>query len=440
MNPVYQDIPIGQKMSPELSAMMSMAESQKAQPCDLVYYGMNSLMKQECPTQFNNRTSISFQSLTLPSNGNSLQIPNISILDCAAIRMTLPDITAGQNISLNRSWGYSLLQRIDYKIGSGTTYSVSGKQHFFNLVQRCETLDKIEELMELGGAAVVSTAGGVTGIEATCVLSLPFLRVRELFGRKPLDLSMLSSPIQITLYLNPISSIAGGTDAGSYASSGLSSGQLLVRLGDFVEPDASLAGELRNNPNSSYEHLINFGQDQSFPITNSSTNSASPTTVTLTGFRAGSLLSIMVFLLASDRDNPGGNGSKNPFDTTQMRNLTLTYNGQVIYQSFGRSADVFGCLMDMKPSFAPNLRITGTTTPFTTASVKSYYYEIPISQMSSQFLDKAGVEISGIFIGQNVLTLSFTTPTSITGTLYATYFYKSAINITAGGARSDLLF
>ena len=78
--------------------------------CDMVYYNQDVSLRPKCPVIKNSRFVQNFASLNLPSS-NTLQIPNLSIVEMIAYRLVLPQVPV--NVCLPRGWGYLLLNRLN---------------------------------------------------------------------------------------------------------------------------------------------------------------------------------------------------------------------------------------------------------------------------------------------------------------------------------------
>ncbi len=88
-------------------------------------YNQDVSLKPKCPVVKNSRFVQNFSSLNLPSS-NTLQIPNLSIVELIGYRLVLPQVP--NNVCLPRGWGYLLLNRLDVRIGSSTVLTFNKHQ------------------------------------------------------------------------------------------------------------------------------------------------------------------------------------------------------------------------------------------------------------------------------------------------------------------------
>jgi hypothetical protein len=488
------DGPIGQRSA--------VAQLHQGVDCHTVYYDESNATKEVCDLQFNNRFKQGFTSFSLPGSA-LLQIPNVSILDTVYAHLVLNElntITASSNaaVALPRGWGWQLIDRIDYRIGSSTTYTLNGINHFMNAMKECETVEKRNELMDLGGktALVLNAGPAVTAQtsfdpqslnEAYIPLSLPISRIRTLMAQLPLDLSLLSTPVQITVYFLSLSSVVFGNDSANWINASIGGGgnggsqlastsSFKLRQGDFVYSDESMSSRIKNDPQAVYDHLITFNQPFQIPfaavlspvLSGSSLSPQSTVQITLTSFRFGTLKSITLAAIRNadltgswptftNSTNWINQKMINRLNFIDIRDITLTYNGQIIYIADGDEAKCYQTQLDIGPSYF-NTAIYGL--PQSTQAItlidagpgsKCYLYEIPISQFST-YWEAAHLQ-SGIEIGQNTVQLSFTVMKSSPAqtyeapmvanepcTLFANYNYNSGIKIENQGTRSDLIF
>jgi hypothetical protein len=402
--------------------------------CDMIYYNQDVSLRPKCPVVKNSRFVQNFASLNLPSS-NTLQIPNLSIVDLIAYRLVLPQVPA--NVCLPRGWGYLLLNRLDVRIGSSTVLTFSKHQMLVDALSKCDTKEKQDYLLTLGGDEISAATSGT--IEANCYLNAIISKIRQASAKLPLDLNLLNQPCQMTLYFDAVSTIAGGSAASTYGAA-MSDASFHVVQMDFKNNMDSLKNEMILDPMASYNHFFNYRQDLAQQFTGS-TNANQPVNLTLTGFRYGTLTSIGFVVVQNTSLNPVvASDPKNPFALERVSNIQLVFNGQVIARSNGWSHElVMLAERQLPPAVAySKLSWDAVNSKFKSDPVNAYWYKIDFSQFSPEISE--GHILSGINVSTNVFNLSFNTTTNNAYTIYLAYEFNSAIMISRGGAECDFVY
>jgi hypothetical protein len=234
---------------------------------------------------------------------------------------------------------------------------------------------------------------------------------------------------------------------------------------------------IKSDSKAVYDHIINFRQPFSIPfnavLSQTFANPSQPATnvnLTLTAFRFGTLKSITIAAIRNSNLTgvwnvaPVNNATlqaqnaKNRIDFMDLRDIVLTYNGQIIYLAPGDSDKIYQTQLDVDSSqYSPTRWFdSGSNSQVSTLGVLGgdHIYEIPISQYSANW--NQGHLMSGIEIGQNVVNIQFTCMQGSTTTVgsaldyplqagepctfYAIYNYNSGIKVEHLGAQSDLVF
>jgi len=399
--------------------------------CDHIYYDDRSVAyKQECDTIANVRFTQSFPSLTLPGSV-TLQIPNMSIVDVITGQM---GINFPTNVCAPRGWGYQLIDRIDYRIGGATTYSISGEQHALSVLEKCETLNKRDQLWRLGGDAVVAAGQQYAYI----FIDVPVSRIQALAPKLPFDSKMLTQPIQIIVYFKNGSQVFGGTGT---IPTALSEGNFVIRQIDFKESGNSMAEDLKGESMLSYVHPFLYQQTQLVIPNLTTAQNPNFITVPLQGFRYGNLVSLTFWAVLNSNLSPAATNAVNPLVTLRLNDINLAFNGVILYNSVRDSHSLINLSNNLAPNYFETVSLAGTTSAnFVMTAYNSYFYTIDMSQYSAKM--KEGVIQSGLEVGSNVLTLKFSTPDSSAATfsLYVAFNYTSGIKVMQGGSQIDYVF
>jgi len=159
-----------------------------------------------------------------------------------------------------------------------------------------------------------------------------------------------------------------------------------------------------------------------------STTASAPVNVNLTGFRAGEVRNILLWLTNSA--DTTANGSHY---WEQMKDIQLTYNGEIFFKTASSASQIWNLVCDTKE---PGANIeqqdgSGGFEPFL-----STYVDIPFAQVNVPY-DKEVKLLGGKPILNAVVNLSFTTPSVLSGdswTLHAVYLYNSSLLCSRGSS------
>lgn len=433
MSSSYQNLGDMQSMAQQnRMASAGLRDAAMLRHCDQIYYDKSSVAyKNECDVIANTRYSQSAPNLNFPGS-NTLSIPNMSILDIIAFKVK---VTFPTNVCAPRGWGYCLVDRIDYRIGSSYVLTVNGEQHAFGVLNKQENLEKRDQVLKLGGDEI---RAAVSNSEAEIFIDIPISRIAYDTHKLPFDTKMLNMPIQIVVYWKSPSSVFAGTGTLPTAAT---SAEFVIRQIDFKDPMHSMAEDLKLDPMASYVHPFLYQQTQ-VPIPFTTSTTVSGVVASLTGFRYGNLEAIGLFpVLNSNYQPQGANAALNPYDTLRMQDIKLLFNGLVLYNTPDRTHDLLNLPNNLSVNYFWNSRLSGTTSAnFASVPINSYYYIIDLSQASG--FRKEGSIQSGLEVGPNTLQLTFTTPESnaASATLYVVYYYTAGIKVMYGGNQVDYIF
>ncbi|NBO22763.1 hypothetical protein EBU94_05415 [bacterium] len=238
--------------------------------------------------------------------------------------------------------------------------------------------------------------------------------------------------------MNQLSDVIGGTGAGVYAAStpNLQIGEFHVSVLRLQDLTKSIAPQMSQNPDLFY--LYPFIYSQSFSTT-PFTGRVDPNRVliNLTGFQQGILTSILFHVVRQD-DITGAvaNGAKNGVSVGQrLRNLRLSFNSQTLSDKPGISADELLTLTSLNPNYWPasSLNTSTTTSPFPSAPVNSYFYEVKFSPLNISPKEIESSLLGGLENVSNItLQLEFSTPDASQYQIFAIYNYDASVKVQGG--------
>ena len=390
---------------------------------DTYYYGDTNVEKQAWPCVVNNRFIQQFTNLGAGTSQFVIS-PNQGVSDiCLYFKLPGTDTSGNQ---LVQSWGYSLIKSVSVRYGSSAQYFWTGAQIWLQNMVDCEDARKRDQMASLGGNPVVQGSNQ----EAFVYLNLPHNSPRADGKPLPFPSDLLVQPIVVTVELNPLSAaFVPGPGSGGSIPNALAVAQMRVKQ-ELMSDSADLLARRVDMNSSAYTFPLKYFAQQETQVTNinGSTSAAAPVSVNLTGFRAGEVRKILLWLTKTANTNAFG-----PFYWEQMGDVTLTYNGEIFYQTTSKESQLWNLITDTKEA-GVNIAIPAGGGAAPTFSDLTTWVEVPFAQVSLPY-DKEVKLVGGKPILNAVVNLSFTTPDSGSGyTLHAVYLYNSSLLCSRGSS------
>ena len=395
---------------------------------DTYYYGETNIEKQAYPCVVNNRF---VQNFTNPGQGSSQFVisPQQGVSDIV-IQMIMPAISTTTSLQLPAGWGYNLINRISVRYGSSAQYFWSGQQMLLQNLIDSENNSKCDALMAYGGAYCATTA--CAGAQANVYLKLPHSSCRAEGKPLPFSSDLLVQPIVITVELYAASAVfVVGSGGGSITTAppSLASAQLQVKQEMLTDTSDLLARRVDMNSHAYTFPLMYFAQQETQVQLQAS---ASPQVVNLTGFRAGEVRNIVLWLTLNSQTNPG-DGSFNPNRWYLPSSVQLTYNGEIFSRFDGSTGGLWNLVCDSKSQVVNFASADPAGTPGTGIPFQSQWLDCPFAQVSLPY-DKETKLLHGKPILNAVVNLQLTTPTGSAYTLHAMYLYNASLLCSRGSA------
>lgn len=407
---------------------------------DTTYYGETNLEKQAYPSVVNTRFVQNFTNLGQGSSQFVIS-PSGGVSDIVMQFVTPAQGTGGTtyvNLALNQGWGYSLINRISVRYGSSAQYFWSGPQMYLQNLYDCENSDKRDSVPALGGSALagVNTPSGnppgCSSAAAYVYLKLPHNSIRAAGKPLPFPSDLLVQPIVITVELYALQQIMFAQTGGSIttAPTALASAQLQVKQEMLTDSSDQLARRVDMNTHAYTFPLMYFAQQE----VQQQVTGGTGLSVNLTGFRAGEVKSILLWLTPNNAgQTTPGSGTFAPLLWYLLNNVQLTYNGEIFSRFDGGSSQLWNLLADEKASVVnTSQQLVGGTTP----AFVSSWTECPFSQVNVPY-DREMKLVHGKPILNAVVNLQFDTPAALSGvacTLHAMYLYNASLLCSRGSA------
>lgn len=391
---------------------------------DTFYYGDTNCEKQAFPAVVNQRF---VQQFTNFSAGTSQFVisPNQGVSDIVLyFRMPTQDTSGNQLVN---SWGYSLIKSVSVRYGSSAQYFFTGQQIWLQNMWDCEDAVKRDQIASLGG----NPAAQGSGAEAYVYLNLPHNSPRADGKPLPLPSDLLVQPIVITVELNSLSAcFVAGPGAGGSIPTALAAAQMRVKQ-ELMSDSADLLARRVDMNSHAYTFPLKYFPQQEVQVTNitGSTSSAAPVSVNLTGFRAGEVRNILLWL--TKNSDVAAEGT---FYWAPMSDVTLTYNGEIFYQTTSDESQMWNLITDTKESGA-NIAVPAGAGAAPTKSYLTTWVDVPFAQVNVPY-DKEVKLVHGKPILNAVVNLQFTTPDATAGgyTLHAVYLYNASLLFSRGSS------
>jgi hypothetical protein len=425
----------------------SLAESvqQMVRPgkCVDIYYADPETAQKQCwRTSTNTRYVQNFTATTQGGSSTFTIPPNNGLQDVICVfEINAMSAANANGLGLNRGWGYSLIKSISYRYGGSSQFFLSKYQVLQESLRKMPNNGARDDLLSLGGSAVDGSATGLQRIQRAYVnLPLPHTVPTSEGKLPPLPTDLLTQQVQITVELEPLSSIfsiAGGS-TGNPAAAALGLAELQVQQVIFDDQGSALARRVDMTTHA-YSYPVSFTQQEvTIPLINAAAGSTQ--NVVLTGFRSGEVKSIQMWITA-DADT-GAGLVDNPFAFYAPENISLSYAGE-IYSRFDRkSGSLWNLLNGRMTPAVQDVRLVdggGGAITITTPTIDEWV-ECPFAQAFDP-VTAHSMYVAGKPIQNGIVNLSFTMPSfNKTGqvlptanyTLRVSYVYNAVLTFSQG--------
>lgn len=417
--------------------MSSHALLRVGEDLDLYYTDPRNCDKQSIPVEVNTRFTQAFSNLgqgvsvyTIPP-GNGIRHVLIVVGYSAA---ALAGNTGGA--ALPRGWGYDAIRQISFRVGGSSQYFLSGQQLLARNLRLCRTQSQRDSMLQLGGAECKVTAD--FAVDQFAFIPVSVFATPSADGISlPLAGDLLSQQIQITAEIAPTTDFwtvnpnPGATVA--VIPSAFTTGYFQVEQLVMEDRGMSLANRVDLNTHSYNMPLPDFDQQEVIVPLSSAAAAAGGSPVVLSGFRAGEVKKIQIWLTKdSDTLNPG-----RWYKPTAVQAL---YAG-TIYANYANGAAAMWNLLDGTSRSAAEqsalAAVGGGGGAMTSTPVLSEWTELPFAQPTGNDYD-GEILVHGKQITNGIVNLQVQTPSADAYTLHVVYVYNCTLSFSKGSA--DLIF
>jgi len=352
------------------------------------------------------------------------------------MKLALPAVTA-DNVYLPRGWAYNSIQAIEFTAGSSNASNLKLDRHgiFQSLMMSAQTNEARNKLIEYGGNEVTKPQAVGTINYGHAVILLPWSTWNNVKKNAPISAS--DQPFKVNVYYANRNQIYSGAGEAGLPVSAFLSATVYFDTTDLIDKSLMINSRaLMNNPGAMIPYPFIHRVSNTKEFLGDDTNSIS---LNLTGFMNADLTAISWMAIRKDEltNNATGTTKLAPFDSTDLRAMTLTRTGINIAQF----DDTDGLtLFNTKDEVGGNYYVhsmrldAASTHPFITypKAGKVYYWSCA-GQRGSNYYGKL---YNCIRATNDTVTLAFLTPAGTTGVTYTLFWvahYNSLIEFKQGG-------
>ena len=402
---------------------------------DLYYPDSETAGKQAFRTSQTTRFTQAFTTTGAGGGVSSFQIPPANGVQDIVCTFALPAGTLS-NLAVPIGWGYALIKQISYRYGGSTQYFLSGQQVLQAALAMAADAGSRDALLQLGGQAT-SDSGFATQQFSYVWLPLPHCSPSVVSKPPPFPSDLLTSSIQVTVELNPLSSIFSFGSSGSLGSvpSGLSTATFAVQQVIMDNQGDCLARRIDMTQNA-LSYPCKWRQ-QEVPVSlGSQTPSASQViTTNLTGFASGEVKEIHAWC-TRDQDTPPPTvpSVQNPFNWYALQDIEMSYSGLVYAKADANSGQLWNLVNGRIPALVNNSLVVAGNPPTFSASIGSTWSVLQFGQAFDP-ITAHSMYVAGVPILNGIVNLKFKLPPSAPAgnyTLHTTYVYNAVFSLSQG--------
>jgi hypothetical protein len=320
-----------------------------------------------------------------------------------------------------------MIESMSFRYASAPQYFVQGPQHFISVMEACENGTKRDQLVQIGGQALLTPADFADPVKRTAYVyvKLPHNSPK---AAKPLPYAsdLTTQPLQVTIqladwarvFLNG-SAIPGGS-------------QFAVAQMNFRQVELNNSADLlaQREDMSKMMYILPLDRFEQRQVTVPLNNSGQSQTVQLTGFRSGEIKNIVLWAVdnADIQATPTGNW----FNYLPLQNVVLTVNGDVRFDARDGAAQLWDLVTNTSAASWSNTVITSGS-PNTAAPTNGFWTSIPMGQKAVDDIGNTFELTHGYSVMNSVLNLQVQLPANALGyTLYAAYWYSACLSFHSG--------
>lgn len=402
---------------------------------DLYYTDDSNCRKQSIPVEYDTRYSQDFSN---KSSGVSVLTipPNQGVRHCLIVvgyRAASISTQTGSR-SLERGWGYKAIEQVSFRIGGSSQFFLTGSQLLARNMRLLRTQSQRDALLSLGGSECKVAADFDVDQLAYIPVSI-WCAPGEDELQLPLPTDLLSQQVQLTCQLRPssaffsaaIPAFAGGDVA---PPSAFDVAYFQIEQLAMKDRGMGLANHVDMNTHMYSMPLPTFDQ---YEVLLQMSNSASVQPLVLTGFRAGEVKKLQIYLT---RNDPVGteDAADNALRFYTPKSVKVLYAGLVYSQYENGSARIWNLLDSTAPSAVNQSALAITAGAWTSTPVLSEWCELPFGQPSGSDYE-ADILTHGKEITNGIVNMEVIVPDgggAAGWTCHIIYVYNSTLVFSRG--------
>ncbi len=404
---------------------------------DLYYAKPDNQILQKIPVEYDTRY---VQAFSNPNVGQSTFTipPNMGVRHVLIVLGYRASSISGQlgAQALERGWGYNAIEQISFRIGGSSQYFLNGSQLLARNLRLARTGPQRDALLSLGGNECKVASDFDVDQFAYIPVSI-WCAPGEDELQLPLPTDLLSQQVQITCTLKPAAGFWSPpvTGAGAPIAVALPGGFDVAnfQIEQLVMNDRGMAmANERNMQTEVYTMpLPTFDQQE---VLVQLAASAGQQQVVLTGFRAGQVKKLQVWLT----DNSGS--TVDNLHWYAPKAVQVLYAG-LVYANYENGSSQIWNLLDGTAPAAVNQSALSPgpgATSWTSVPVLSQWVELPFCQPSGSDYE-SDIYIHGKEITNGIVNMQVVTPDPTKSyTMHIVYVYNCSVAFSRGTA--DLVF
>lgn len=402
---------------------------------DLYYAETANQLLQKIPVEYDTRY---VQAFSNPNVGQSVFTipPNMGVRHVLIVLGYRASSINGQlgAQALERGWGYSAIEQISFRIGGSSQYFLNGSQLLARNLRLARTQSQRDALLSLGGNECKVAADFDVDQYAYIPVSI-WCAPGEDELQLPLPTDLLSQQVQITCTLKPSAGFWSPalTAPGAPAAVALPAGFDVAnfQIEQLVMNDRGMARANGRDMQSDIYTMPLPTFDQQEVLVQLAASPAQQQVV-LTGFRAGQVKKLQVYLT----DNAGT--TTDALRWYAPKSIQVLYAGLVYANYDNGSSQIWNLLDGTAPAAVNQSALVNSGTSWTSVPVLSQWAELPFCQPSGSDYE-ADIYVHGKEITNGIVNLQVVTPDPTKSyTMHIVYVYNCTVAFSRGTA--DLVF
>jgi hypothetical protein len=425
------------------------------EPIDMYYYSGETSKKSAFPTTQNTKYTQNFNNLT--GGANVFLFPPQCGLQHVVVSMTIPALGSVSGsldyLALPSGWAYALIRSVSFRYGGTSQFLISGSQLLQNALRDQTSRTSMDDIVNLGGN-YLSGDDFLKPNTASIVLRLPHCSASGVNLSLPFATDCLTQQCQIILEMinvNDMYSNATLTQTtptpnpaacASLAAAYFQVQQVMFNnMGDALARRVDLSSKAYAFPCQFTQQLVQVNLQ----------NSTNPQTVVLSGFRAGSVVALEMWLSdnldnlpASQRVQGGVNNPYNPNKWYSPVSVEMLYAGDIYARYNNGTGKLFNLLNSNKSPIFDIADITYNGAVVQNSPVlpfASEWLELPFAQAlcdeDAHYILLHGKAITNGIINLNNLIVPYQSggispPSGAGWTLNVSYIYNATLLFSQG--------